>query len=262
MDEDLQLTDHFLEAGWLWKRRDGAWREGWCHRFVALTKHHLFYYTGRHGLLTELRGIIQLVDVTKVSTARSAGDDDERWLIEVYFPSGKIAKKTAFGLGTSNKNVHLFGRTDSEGNRSLVFGAGTEAKAKEWADLIRKAAEASRAALMSSDASGESLLPHDAANRLGGSGSSGGSGGCGAATTDINNNADHCCWFPHFHGFFEGKDKFYAISDFVSGGELYDALKHKVKGAMPERQAARLASWIARGIHHMHARGIVHLDIS
>jgi len=61
------------------------------------------------------------------------------------------------------------------------------------------------------------------------------------------------------HEFYESPDAFYLVQEFVSGGELFDALLEG--GAFSEERAARMVTQIADAAAFLHAQGLCHADI-
>jgi len=84
----------------------------------------------------------------------------------------------------------------------------------------------------------------------------------------IDNEIDHLITLDHPHivklyEYYEDATSFYLVMDFCSGGDLADRIKqHRRTGLMiGEVFIAKVISQVLKGICHVHARGVVHLDL-
>ena len=62
------------------------------------------------------------------------------------------------------------------------------------------------------------------------------------------------------HGVYDTPTKLYLVMDYLSGGELFDRIVQQ--SHFSELAAAQMVATLIGAIRHMHARGIVHRDLS
>ena len=59
--------------------------------------------------------------------------------------------------------------------------------------------------------------------------------------------------------FFDDNKNFYIVSEFCSGGELFEKISEK--GAFTEQEAASLVKQILSAVYYSHQNNIVHRDL-
>lgn len=75
---------------------------------------------------------------------------------------------------------------------------------------------------------------------------------------EILNSLDHPL-ILNYEEIYEDKEYLYFVSDYMRGGELYDAII--AKGNYNEKDTAMIVKQLLQGLAYLHTKGIVHRNI-